>query len=117
MTAPGGVLIFSTPNLSSLLRPWKGEKWIGFQDPTHVSLKPPSEWLERIQEAGFRLVRTFSDGFWDVPYIPLVPKLIQKLIFGSLGGLQALAGLPFLPLRWGESIMVVARKINMDNEN
>jgi len=117
VTAPGGVLILSTPNLSSLLRPWKGEKWIGFQDPTHVSLKAPSEWLERIQQAGFRLVKTFSDGFWDVPYIPLVPKVLQKLIFGSLGGLQAVIGLPFLPLRWGESIMVVARKINMDNEN
>ena len=116
VTAPDGVLILSTPNLSSLLRPWKGEKWIGFQDPTHISLKTPSEWLERIQRAGFRLVRTFSDGFWDAPYIPLVPKLLQKLVFGSLGGLQAVAGLPFLPLRWGESIMVVARKNLTDTE-
>jgi SAM-dependent methyltransferase len=110
ISAPGGLLIFSTPNLASRLRPLKGEKWIGFQDPTHISLKPPLEWLEIIKNSGFCLVKTFSDGFWDVPYIPVIPNFIQKLFFGFLGGVQALIGFPFLPMRWGESIMVVARK-------
>jgi 2-polyprenyl-3-methyl-5-hydroxy-6-metoxy-1,4-benzoquinol methylase len=110
ITAPGGVLIFSAPNLSSLLKPLKGKKWIGYQDPTHISLKLPAEWLAMIRNADFSLLKVFSDGFWDVPYIPVVPKVLQKLTFGSLGGLQAMAGLPFLPLRWGESIMVIARK-------
>ena len=40
--APGGALILSTPNLASLSRPWKGGNWIGYHDPTHISLKPPS---------------------------------------------------------------------------
>jgi 2-polyprenyl-3-methyl-5-hydroxy-6-metoxy-1,4-benzoquinol methylase len=111
VTSPGGTLILSTPNLSSLLKTWKGEQWIGYQDPTHTSLKPPAEWLDLIRKAGFRLQKVFSDGFWDVPYIPLVPQNLQKLIFGSLGGFQAIVGLPFLPMRWGESIMVVASKI------
>lgn len=110
VTEPGGTLILATPNLSSLLKPWKGEKWIGYQDPTHISLKPPEEWLSLIREAGFRLKKVFADGFWDVPYIPFVPKQIQKLFFGSLGGFQAVSGLVFLPMRWGESIMVIARK-------
>jgi len=114
--APSGVLIFSTPNLSSLLKPWKGEKWIGYQDPTHISLKPPIEWLEMIQNAGFSLRNVFSDGFWDVPYIPMVPKALQKLFFGSLGGFQAIVSLPFLPMRWGESIMVIARKLAAENK-
>ncbi|MFZ5904826.1 MAG: methyltransferase domain-containing protein [Chloroflexota bacterium] len=110
VTEPGGILILATPNLSSLLKPWKGDKWIGYQDPTHISLKPPEEWLSLIRAAGFSLRRAFADGFWDVPYIPAVPKQIQKLVFGSLGGFQAVTGLVFLPMRWGESIMVIAVK-------
>lgn len=106
----GGTLILATPNLDSLLKPWKGKKWIGYQDPTHISLKRPAEWLALLQGAGFDLIKVFSDGFWDVPYLPVVPKQIQKLFFGSLGGFQAVTGFVFLPMRWGESIVVIARK-------
>ncbi|HEX5809432.1 MAG TPA: class I SAM-dependent methyltransferase, partial [Anaerolineales bacterium] len=110
VTEPGGMLILATPNLDSLLKPWKGERWIGYQDPTHISLKRPAEWLSFIEGAGFELVKVFSDGFWDVPYVRFVPRQIQKLFFGSLGGLQAITGWIFLPRRWGESILVIARK-------
>ena len=110
VTAPGGILILATPNLSSLLKPWKGARWIGYQDPTHISLKPPEEWLSLIRGAGFDLQRVFADGFWDVPYVGFVPRQLQKLFFGSLGWLQAISGLVFLPMRWGESILVIARK-------
>ena len=110
VTEPSGTLILATPNLDSMLKPWKGDKWIGYQDPTHISLKRPDEWLELIRSAGFRPVRVFSDGFWDVPYVRYVPSQIQKLFFGSLGGFQAITGWIFLPMRWGESILVIARK-------
>jgi ubiquinone/menaquinone biosynthesis C-methylase UbiE len=110
VTEKNGILILATPNLGSLLKPWKGDKWIGYQDPTHISLKEPEEWLKLIQAAGFELIRVFSDGFWDVPYIRFVPNMLQKLFFGSLGGLQAITGIVFLPMRWGESVIVIARK-------
>jgi len=110
VTAPGGTLILATPNLDSLLKPVKGESWIGYQDPTHISLHPPSIWLDWIKKSGFSIKRTFADGFWDVPYIPMLPSQIQKLLFGSLGGFQAITGLVFLPMRWGESIIVIAQK-------
>jgi len=110
VTEKDGILILATPNLGSLLKPWKGGKWIGYQDPTHISLKEPQEWLKLIQDAGFELIRVFSDGFWDAPYIRFIPKQIQKLFFGSLGGLQAITGIVFLPMTWGESIIVIARK-------
>lgn len=110
VTEPGGTLILATPNLDSLLKPWKGDQWIGYQDPTHISLKPPAEWLDMIRSADFSPLKVFSDGFWDVPYIRFVPSPIQKLFFGSLGGLQAITGWIFLPMRWGESILVIARK-------
>jgi 2-polyprenyl-3-methyl-5-hydroxy-6-metoxy-1,4-benzoquinol methylase len=110
VTEPGGTLILATPNLDSLLKPWKGDSWIGYQDPTHISLKRPAEWISFITSAGFKIKRIFADGFWDVPYIRHVPKPIQKVFFGSLGGLQAVTGIVFLPMRWGESIMVIAEK-------
>ena len=110
VTAKGGYLILATPNLGSLLKPWKGEKWSGYQDPTHISLKQPEEWLQLIRNADFSPLKVFSDGFWDVPYIRYVPKQIQKLLFGSLGGLQAITGFVFLPRTWGESILVIAKK-------
>jgi 2-polyprenyl-3-methyl-5-hydroxy-6-metoxy-1,4-benzoquinol methylase len=110
VTEPGGILILATPNLDSLLKPWKGDKWIGYQDPTHISLKRPAEWLEMIRGAGVRPFKVFSDGFWDVPYVRYIPPQIQKLFFGSLGGFQAITGWIFLPPRWGESILVIARK-------
>lgn len=112
VVAPGGILILATPNLGSLLKPWKGARWIGYQDPTHISLKPPEEWLSLIREAGFSFQRVFADGFWDVPYVPVIPKQIQKLFFGSLGGFQAITTFVFLPMRWGESIIVIAKKEN-----
>ncbi len=110
ITEPGGTLILATPNLDSLLKPWKGDNWIGYQDPTHISLKRPAEWLEFIRSAGFSPLKVFSDGFWDVPYIRYVPRQIQKLFFGSLGGFQAITSWTFLPPRWGESILVIAEK-------
>lgn len=110
VTERDGTLILATPNLDSLLKPWKGEKWIGYQDPTHIALKQPAEWISCIEGAGFTIKHIFADGFWDVPYIPLIPSPIQKLIFGSLGGFQAITGFVFLPMRWGESIMVIAKK-------
>jgi ubiquinone/menaquinone biosynthesis C-methylase UbiE len=99
ITAKGGTLILATPNLGSMLKPWKGHRWIGYQ-----------EWLSIIKNAGFELKRVFSDGFWDVPYIRFVPRSIQKLFFGSLGGIQAITGIVFLPMTWGESILVIAKK-------
>ena len=110
VTEPGGVLILATPNLDSMLKPWKGDKWIGYQDPTHISLKRPAEWLDMIRSADFSPLKVFSDGFWDVPYVRFLPSPIQKLFFGSLGGFQAITGWIFLPMTWGESILVIARK-------
>jgi mandelate racemase len=65
----------------------------------------------RLAEAGgMRILHVFADGFWDVPYLPMIPAMLQKLFFGAPGGLQAVVGVAVLPRRWGESIIVVARR-------
>jgi len=109
--APGGILLAATPNLDSPMRRLKKERWVGYKDPTHISLKPPAEWLSLMQAYNLRPKRVFSDGFWDAPYIPLIPPAMQKLLFGAPGGLQAIFGWSMIPLRMGESLIVIADKL------
>lgn len=108
--APGGMLLLATPNLDSPMRAIKKQNWIGYKDPTHISLKRPGEWLSYLHAYNLRERKVFSDGFWDAPYMPVVPKTIQKLFFGGPGGLQAILGWSIIPLRMGESLIVIARK-------
>ena len=110
LLAPGGLLLFATPNLDSPMRERKKERWIGYQDPTHISLRPPAEWLAGLRAVGIQPRRVFSDGFWDAPYLPRVPAKLQKLLFGLPGGLQAVFGWSILPLQMGESLIVLADK-------
>jgi len=92
------------------MRQRKKEGWIGYKDPTHINLKPPEEWLAVLRQHGLLPRRVFSDGFWDAPYFPLVPAFIQKLLLGAPGGLQAILGWSIIPLRMGESLIVLADK-------
>lgn len=108
--APGGMLLLATPNLDSAMRPVKKEKWVGYKDPTHISLRSPDEWLGMLQTNDLNPRRVFSDGFWDAPYISKVPAQLQRLFFGAPGGLQAIMGWSMIPLRMGESLIVIADK-------
>lgn len=110
LLASGGLLLLATPNLDSPMRARKGQDWVGYQDPTHISLKTPAEWLDMIRAAGMQPKKVFSDGFWDPPYVKGVPPLLQRLWYGAPGGLQAILGLTLLPLARGESLLVLADK-------
>jgi SAM-dependent methyltransferase len=108
--APGGLLVLATPNLDSPMREIKKERWIGYQDPTHINMQPPDRWLEYLRKNDLLPKRIFSDGFWDAPYIPRLPAQLQKLFFGAPGGLQAILGWSIIPLGMGESMIVLADK-------
>lgn len=108
--ASNGLLVLATPNLDSPMRWWKRSRWIGYQDHTHISLKPPSTWLAYLRAEGFQPLKVFSDGFWDAPYLPLLPRSLQRVIFGWPGGLQAILGWSIIPVRMGESLIVLAKK-------
>jgi SAM-dependent methyltransferase len=110
LLTPGGLLVLATPNLTSLMRAVKKENWIGFRDRTHISLKPPAAWLGLVREHGMAPFKVFSDGFWDAPYLPLIPARLQKIFFGAPGGLQAILGWSIIPVRLGESVIILARK-------
>jgi len=70
----------------------------------------PSEWLGLLRKHGLQPQKVFSDGFWDAPYVSWLPVKLQKLLFGAPGGLQAILGWSMIPLRMGESLIVLARK-------
>jgi ubiquinone/menaquinone biosynthesis C-methylase UbiE len=108
--SPGGLLLLATPNLDSAMRVIKKENWIGYKDKTHINLKPPAVWLKLLKKYSFYPRRVFSDGFWDAPYLPAIPTMLQKLVFGAPGGLQAILGWSIIPLRMGESLIVLAEK-------
>jgi SAM-dependent methyltransferase len=107
---PRGLLLFVVPHTDSLSRRWKGEGWYGYRDETHVSLHPSSEWLRLAGQSGFEVRKAFSDGLWDVPYLPVLPNWLQKYIFGFPGGVQALLTVPFMPVCLGEALIVMAVK-------
>ena len=109
LRSPGGILIYGTPNAENPLRRLKGADWIGTKDPSHVSVLAPERWLELTRGSGFDVERAFSDGFWDVPYLRVVPRLMQMPLFAAPAALQVVLGRPLLPVRWGESLMVIAR--------
>ena len=108
--APGGLLLLATPNLSSPMRDVKKERWIGYQDPTHINMRLPEQWLDLLRAHRLSPKRIFSDGFWDAPYLSWLPTKLQKLLFGAPGGLQAILGWSIIPLRLGESMIVLADK-------
>ena len=109
---PGGLLLLGTPNTDSPMHARKLDKWVGYQDPTHISLHSPAEWLSMLHAAGLKERKVWSDGFWDPPYVKLVPAVIQRIWYGWPGGLQAILGWSALPLSMGESLLVLADKTN-----
>ncbi|HLH22016.1 MAG TPA: class I SAM-dependent methyltransferase [Chloroflexota bacterium] len=106
---PGGTLVAAMPNPSSIMRPVKGAAWVGFRDPTHVSLLLPTEWQRLFAAAGFRVLDEHGDGLWDVPYLPLVPTPLQLALFALPAAAQVLAAGSFIPTRAGESVIFALR--------
>jgi SAM-dependent methyltransferase len=105
-----GIFLFATPNMNSPARKLKKENWFGYRDETHISLLFPNEWYEMLKRNGFKILIKVSDGFWDSPYLPLVPATIQKPIFGILTAIQFISKQPFIPVLLGEDLIVVAKK-------
>lgn len=110
MTAPGGILVIATPNTEAPFAKRKGDRWYANTDPTHCSLKPPREWIDLVRDAGYHIRRTFGDGLWDVPYVPVIPAKLQLLLFGLPGIVQTMTALPFIPVRFGEALILVAER-------
>ncbi len=109
---PRGLFLFATPNPVYSLRRYKDPHTdaIG-KDPTHINVQPPAIWRAWTEAAGFRVLRHFGDGLWDVPYVAGIPKSIQFALFGFPALIQVVTQTTFTPLTAGVNQVCIARKI------
>lgn len=110
LLTPRGILMYVVPNISGIGHTLKKNNWIGYGDPAHVSLYPAAKWIELTEKAGLKLLRTGTDGLWDVPYIDGIPLFAQRIIFYPAPALQVIAGRLILPPQWGESLVAIAQR-------
>jgi 2-polyprenyl-3-methyl-5-hydroxy-6-metoxy-1,4-benzoquinol methylase len=110
---PGGLWLFATPHPDYSLRVFKDRETdaIG-KDQTHINVHPPAQWRAWCEDSGFIMLRHFGDGLWDVPYLPLLPKMVQFGLFGAPALLQVLTRTTFTPLALGVNQIGIARKLS-----
>lgn len=108
----GGLYLFATPNPTYGLRRYKDTKTdaIG-KDPTHINVQPPEQWRAWTEAKGFKVLKHFGDGLWDVPYLPVIPKALQFAFFGVPALVQVVTQTTFNPLSMGVNQVCVARKM------
>jgi SAM-dependent methyltransferase len=108
---PGGLFLYATPNPTYKLRRFKDPATdaIG-KDPTHINVQLPVQWRTWTEAAGFRVLRHFGDGLWDVPYLKGVPVQLQFAVFGLPALLQVVTQTSFTPVAWGVNQIMIARK-------
>jgi SAM-dependent methyltransferase len=109
---PNGLWLFATPNPYYRLRRFKDPHTdaIG-KDPTHINVHTTHQWAEWCESAGFKMLRHFGDGLWDVPYFPIIPKSVQFAFFGVPALFQVLTRTSWTPLSLGVNQIGIARKI------
>ncbi len=107
---PGGIFIFGTPNTESALRGLRSQRWYALHDETHISLQSPGEWAALTRASGLQILKMVGDGLWDVPYLPVIPTPVQRVLFGLPAAAQVMSGTTWMPVSLGESLIVVARK-------
>jgi SAM-dependent methyltransferase len=113
MLTGGGLLLFATPNPNYALRHLKKPEIVPdaiSKDPTHINVHPPEVWRGWAEDAGFRVLRQFGDGLWDVPYLPLLPRSIQFALFGFPSLIQVLTGTTLIPTSLGVNTITIACK-------
>ncbi|OLT12547.1 hypothetical protein BJF78_24140 [Pseudonocardia sp. CNS-139] len=103
---PGGRALVVMPDPAGRARALAGEGWTGYQDPTHINLKPHAQWRDFLVEAGFRVLREGSDGLWNVPY-STAPRLVDAARYAGPSLTQFLSGRLFLRPGSGESSVFV----------
>lgn len=108
---PAGRLLCAIPDASGRGHALSGNNWIGYGDPSHVSLMGWREWCTLFEAAGFSVCRVGTDGLWNLPYRVGGNIILDGLRFSIPTLIQFLAGRLFLPAGSGESAVFLLQKI------
>ncbi len=108
---PGGLWLFATPHPDYSLRRYKDRDndAIG-KDKTHINVQTPEIWRKWCEASGFTMIKQFGDGLWDVPYFPVIPKIVQFGLFGLPAFAQVVTRTTLTPLSMGVNQINIARK-------
>ena len=65
-----------------------------------------------MRRAGLEVAWVRGDGMWGAPYVRLLPRACQQVLFGAPAALQLISPLkrPFLPGALGECLIIAAQK-------
>ena len=69
---PGGLFIFTTPNLDGFGAKMMGAKWHGYRED-HVSIKGATKWIDLMNSHGFISVSVGSTFFSGIPWLNRLP--------------------------------------------
>jgi len=103
----GGIVLLVTPDSSGRAALLRKGRWRGFDDPSHVTLRPHAFWEGLLRSGGFEVVASGTDGLWDPPY---GNYLVDRARLLPIAG-QVLLGRLLLEPGSGESALIVARKL------
>lgn len=83
---PGGLLAVSTPNPDALSVRRRGNDSIQFKDETHISIRSRGSWERAFEQAGFSVLVSGGDAWWNPPYGTLPPaifKVASQVMFAT----------------------------------
>jgi len=110
---PGGLFLFATPHPEYSFRRFKDRDTdaIG-KDKTHINCHVPAVWKQWSEDNGFEVIKQFGDGLWDVPYLPVLPRIVQFGMFGLPAFLQVVTRTTWTPLTFGVNQINIVRKVS-----
>jgi 2-polyprenyl-3-methyl-5-hydroxy-6-metoxy-1,4-benzoquinol methylase len=76
---PDGFIFFITPNYGNLISRIQGDKWFGYQDPTHISFFSPATLRLTLSQYGFANFRTRFEFDNSIKFDWHLPDFAQKL--------------------------------------
>lgn len=105
-----GICLIVVPAMYGRGHMRKGDDWFAFRDPTHCTFLTSAQWRDLCVDAGFEVLLEGSDGLWDSPYLPFLPRVVDRLYFGMPLIINVLLNRVNAKANKGECAVLILRK-------